>query len=108
MGQEEQDEEEEEETDKEHQVQRDCSSKCKTRDPAVNGVEPELWEECEDLRTQLLSALQAKDKFQWEARDAQRRLQASENSRQQLQVQVKKRAADAADAAPCVEVSEMQ
>jgi len=57
-------------------------------DPELSGANNELWEECEELRVELAKISQAKEDAKWEARDNQRRLQASEAQCQELQAQV--------------------
>lgn len=60
----------------------------KVPDPEPNGSGNELWEECEELRNELAKVSQAKHEANWEAKDYQRRLQASEALCQELQARV--------------------
>jgi len=57
-------------------------------DPELSGAGNELWEECEKLRNELGKSNQAKDNANWEAKDYQRRLQASEALSQELQTRL--------------------
>jgi len=60
----------------------------KVPDPELSGTSNDLWEECEELRTELAKISQAKYDANWEAKDYQRRLQASEALCQELQARV--------------------
>jgi len=57
-------------------------------EPECSGANNELWEECEELRNELAKISQAKNDAQHEAKDAQRRLYASEAQLRDLEVQV--------------------
>jgi len=57
-------------------------------EPEFSGANNELWEECEELRNELAKISQAREDAQWEAKEVQRRLYASEAHRRDLEVQV--------------------
>jgi len=57
-------------------------------EPECSGANNELWEECEELRNELAKISQAKEDAQWEVKEVQRRLYASEAHRRDLEVQV--------------------
>jgi len=57
-------------------------------EPEFSGANNELWEECEEMRNVLNKVTQEKDDAKWEAKEAQRRLFASEAQRRELEVQV--------------------